>query len=96
MAKVQVTVRHGIGKDEALKRLQAAEKELLGRFRLTGYNGSWNGSKGTFRGSAFGQSAEGVLEVFENRVEVAVNVPFLFQRTAETAIREQLQKILRS
>ena len=89
-----VVIPHRLGKDEALRRI----KEGLGRARsefawlLSLQEEVWSGDRLTFRVSALGQRASGVIDVYESGVRLEVTLPWLLARFAHAAQRVIGQK----
>lgn len=79
-----VSIPHRLGKEEAVRRLQSG----LGKVRasyghlLAVQEETWTENHLQFRVSALGQAASGTLEVFEDRVDLEVYLPWLLARLA--------------
>lgn len=77
-----VSIPHRLGKEEAVRRLQSG----LGKVRasyghlLAVQEETWTENHLQFRVSALGQAASGTLEVFEDRVDLEVYLPWLLAR----------------
>lgn len=84
-----VVIPHRLGKDEALRRI----KDGLGRAKtefawvLSLEEEMWSGDRLTFRASALGQRAVGIIDVYEAGVRVEVTLPWLLARFAHAAQR---------
>ncbi|MGE5166455.1 MAG: polyhydroxyalkanoic acid system family protein [Sphingobacteriales bacterium] len=84
-----VVIPHRLGKDEALRRI----KDGLGRTKtefawvLSLEEEMWSGDRLTFRASALGQRAVGIIDVYEAGVRVEVTLPWLLARFAHAAQR---------
>jgi hypothetical protein len=89
-----VVIPHGLGKDEALRRI----KEGLGRAKtefawlLSVEQENWEGDRLTFQASALGQRASGIIDVYEAGVRLEVMLPWLLARFAHAAQRVIGQK----
>lgn len=89
-----VIIPHRLGKDEALRRI----KDGLGRAktefaRLIALDEErWDGDRLTFRARALGQTASGVIDVYEAGVRLEVTLPWLLAKFAAAAQRVIGQK----
>jgi hypothetical protein len=89
-----VVIPHRLGKDEALRR----NKDGLGRARaefgwlLSLEEEVWSGDRLTFRVTALGQHASGIIDVYEAGVRLEVTLPWLLARFAHAAQRVIGQK----
>ena len=89
-----VVIPHRLGKDEALRRI----KDGLGRARaefgwlLSLEEEVWSGDRLTFRVTALGQHAFGIIDVYEAGVRLEVTLPWLLARFAHAAQRVIGQK----
>jgi putative polyhydroxyalkanoic acid system protein len=89
-----VVIPHRLGKDEALRRI----KDGLGRARaefgwlLSLEEEVWSGDRLTFRVTALGQHASGIIDVYEAGVRFEVTLPWLLARFAHAAQRVIGQK----
>jgi putative polyhydroxyalkanoic acid system protein len=89
-----VVIPHRLGKDEALRRI----KDGLGRARaefgwlLSLEEEVWSGDRLTFRITALGQHASGIIDVYEAGVRLEVALPWLLARFAHAAQRVIGQK----
>jgi hypothetical protein len=89
-----VVIPHRLGKDEALRRI----KDGLGRARaefvwlLSLEEEVWSGDRLTFRVTALGQHASGIIDVYETGVRLEVTLPWLLARFAHAAQRVIGQK----
>lgn len=89
-----VVIPHHLGKDEALRRI----KDGLGRARaefgwlLSLEEEVWSGDRLTFRVTALGQHAFGIIDVYEAGVRLEVTLPWLLARFAHAAQRVIGQK----
>jgi Putative polyhydroxyalkanoic acid system protein (PHA_gran_rgn) len=89
-----VVISHHLGKHEALRRI----KDGLGRARaefgwlLSLEEEVWSGDRLTFRVTALGQHAFGIIDVYEAGVRLEVTLPWLLARFAHAAQRVIGQK----
>jgi Putative polyhydroxyalkanoic acid system protein (PHA_gran_rgn) len=94
-----VSIPHRLGKAEAVRRLKAGLSSAQADFRhvFTVQEETWVGDSLTFRISALGQSASGLIDVREDHVQLEVQLPWLLARIAEKAqgmIRSRGQLLL--
>lgn len=93
-----VSIPHRLGKDEAVRRLQAGLTRAARSIPVLSVDEErWEGDKMIFRVRALGQSAAGHVDVAEDHVRVEVVLPWLLQRFAEAAqaaIRSRGQRLL--
>src|SRR4051794_12702735 len=83
---IVVTLPHGLGKAEAVKRLQSsfsdAQSSGAGFFV---FKNQWSGDHLDFRASLLGQSTSGTLDVAEDHVRLEVRLPWLLSLLANKA-----------
>jgi hypothetical protein len=94
-----VSIPHRLGKAEAVRRLKGGLASAQSDFRhvFTVQEETWVGDSLTFRLSALGQAASGVIDVREDHVLLEIQLPWLLQRIAEKAqglIRKRAQLLL--
>jgi hypothetical protein len=79
-----VSIPHRLGKEEALRRLQAGIDKVRANYGhlFAVQEESWAGNLLRFRVSALGQAASGTLEVLEDRVDLQLHLPWLLARLA--------------
>ena len=82
-----VTIPHRLGKDEAVRRLKAGLSSVQTDFKhlFSVQEETWVGDSLTFRISALGQQASGVIDVHEDDVQLQVQLPWLLHRIVEKA-----------
>jgi hypothetical protein len=82
---VTAAVPHRLGKEEALRRLKTGLERARGNFGglLTLEREQWEGDTLTFQMRALGQSAAGTITVLEDKVMIAVALPWLLAKAAE-------------
>jgi Putative polyhydroxyalkanoic acid system protein (PHA_gran_rgn) len=84
-----VVIPHRLGKDEALRRIRdgigRAKTEFAWLLSLD--EEAWTGDRLTFRVSALGQHASGIIDVYEAGVRLEVTLPWLLARFAHAAQR---------
>jgi len=82
---VAVTIAHGLGKVEAIRRLKE------GFARANGHLGAmiaveqeiWEGDTWRFRMRAFSQTAAATIEVLEDALHIEVSLPWLLAKVAK-------------
>jgi len=94
-----VTIPHKLGKAEAVRRLQTGLEKARSEFRhvFTVQEETWVGDTLTFRISALGQAASGVIDVREDHVQMELQLPWLLHQIVEKAqglIRKRGQLLL--
>lgn len=94
-----VSIPHRLGKAEAVRRLKAGLGSARSDFRhiFTVHEETWVADTLTFRLSALGQSASGIIDVREDHVQLEVELPWLLHQIAEKAqglIRKRGQLLL--
>jgi len=89
-----VTIRHRLGKAEALRRIKDGLGRARGEFAslLTFEDETWTGDRLAFRVSALGQRAAGFIDVSEQAVRLEVTLPWLLAKFAQAAQRVIGQK----
>jgi len=94
-----VSIPHRLGKAEAVRRLKAglasAQSDLKHIFSVQ--EETWAGDCLTFRISALGQSAAGIIDVREDHVSMELQLPWLLHKIVERAqglIRKRGQLML--
>jgi hypothetical protein len=89
-----VSIPHRLGREEAVRRIKsglAAARTHYSAF-LTIHEETWAGDHLTFRVSAIGQSAAGLIDVADDHVRLEVTLPWLLAKLAEKftpAIRKE-------
>lgn len=94
-----VSIPHRLGKAEAVRRLKSGLGSARSDFRhvFTVQEETWAGDTLTFRLSALGQAASGIIDVREDHVQLEVQLPWLLHQIAEKAqglIRKRGQLLL--
>ena len=89
-----VSIPHRLGQAEAVRRLKAGLAGANTHFAhlLTISEETWNDNCLTFRASALGQAASGLIDVREDHVVLTVQLPWLLAKFAQAAsqmIRKQ-------
>ena len=88
-----VSIPHQLGQEEAKRRLQtgiAGLKETYGN-KIAVVEDTWSGNRLDFRVTALGQGATGSIEVEQDRVTLAVQLPWVLAVLAEKA-KSMIQK----
>jgi len=79
-----ITIAHGLGKDEALRRIRPALASASRHFPVLQVEEEiWSGDSMTFRVRALGQSASGSVAVAADHVRLAVTLPWLLHAFAQ-------------
>lgn len=96
---VVVTIPHRLGKQEAIKRLQAGFKNVRSTFgeKFVVVNDDWKGDHLDFRASLLGQSTTGTVDVADDHVRLEVQLPWMLSLLANKAkqlVRRQGQLML--
>ncbi|BAF90345.1 hypothetical protein AZC_4347 [Azorhizobium caulinodans ORS 571] len=88
-----VSVPHKLGREEAVRRLQQGTSLLREKFgnQVQILEETWVDSNLDFRIAAMGQQASGKIEVADDQVNLAVELPYLLH-LAGTKIKEMVQK----
>ena len=94
-----VSIPHRLGKDEAVRRLKAGLSSAQSDFKhvFTVQEEVWAGDRLTFRISAIGQQAAGIIDVREDNVQLELQLPWLLHQIVEKAqglIRRRGQLLL--
>ncbi len=94
-----VSIPHRLGKDEAVRRLKSGLANARTSFgsMMTITEESWSGNTLSFGAGLLGQRASGVIEVFDEHVQVEVQLPWILARLAEKArglVQKQTQLML--
>ena len=81
-----VSIPHRLGKDEATRRLQSGLANARTHFGhlFTLQEETWSGNNLAFRLTARGQAIGGTIDVFDDRVDLQVTLPWLLAKLAET------------
>jgi hypothetical protein len=81
-----VSIPHHLGKDEATRRLQSGLANARTHFGhlFTLQEETWSGNNLAFRLTALGQAIGGTVDVFDDRVDLQVTLPWLLAKLAET------------
>ena len=82
-----VSIPHRLGKDEAVRRLRTGLEGVRSDFKhiFTVQEETWVGDSLTFRISALGQAASGVIDVREDNVQLQLQLPWLLHQIVEKA-----------
>ena len=85
MEPLVITIKHRLGRDEALRRIRPALGKASAHFPvLTVDEEIWSGNTMTFRVRALGQSASGSVSVADDHVRLAVTLPWLLHKFAHS------------
>jgi hypothetical protein len=80
-----VSIPHGLGKAEALRRLQSGLAKASTNFGhlFTVQEETWTGDHLAFRISALGRMMSGTIDVAEDRVDVEIVLPWLLAQLVD-------------
>ena len=88
MEPLVVTIRHQLGKEEALRRVRPALGKASTSFPvLKVEEETWSGNRMDFRVRALGQVASGSVMVEDASVRLEVTLPWLLHKFAESVQR---------
>ena len=99
MPKMQVTVPHELGRDEALDRVKNLLSDMKAQYgdKITDLQENWTGNGGTFSFKAMGFKLSGSLDVTDDAMKLNGDFPWAakpFQGTVEATIRERAERLL--
>ena len=100
MANINVSIPYQLSPDEALRRIRIYVSEVKAQYAgvISDFQESWNGSVGSFSGSAKGHAASGNILVNPGMVFVELTIPplaALFGKgKIESEIRARLSAVL--
>ena len=82
-----VSIPHRLGREEAVRRIKSGFGQAHAHFAhlLTISEESWDDSRLSFRASALGQAASGLIDVRDDHVVLTVQLPWLLARFAQAA-----------
>jgi len=85
---VVVSVPHSLGREEAVRRLKAGFERAGSQFGglLDISEQAWTGDRLTFRATALGQQASGLIDVGDADVRIEVTLPWLLAKIAEKLV----------
>lgn len=100
-ATVTITVRHRLGRDEAMRRVRRRAGELQAEHPLLIRNAhaEWGEAMGLVRLTALGQAFTGHVEVTDRDVTLGIDIPLLagaLSERIETFFRRELRRVLRA
>jgi hypothetical protein len=100
MSKLNVSVPHGLGREEATNRVKAFIAQAKEQFgdKMSGFKEEWAGNDCEFTASGSGVSVSGQLKVSEDKVEITSKLPMaamFFKGKLETALTDGLTAILK-
>ena len=84
---VVVTIPHRLGKQEAVRRLQAGFSNVRSTFgeSFVVVKDEWAGDRLDFRASVLGQATTGTVEVADDHVRLEVQLPWVLSLLADKA-----------
>ncbi len=96
---VVVTIPHKLGKQEAVRRLQAGFKNVRSTFgeKFVVVKDDWKGDHLDFHASLLGQNTTGTVDVAEDHVRLEVQLPWIlamFANKAKALVQKQGQLML--
>jgi putative polyhydroxyalkanoate system protein len=96
---VTVNVPHGLGKEEARRRIGEgfAEMQPGGPMALLSMKQYWEGDRLHFEGSGLGQTIRGRLDVLAESVQIQIDLPLMLAAIADLItgpIKKRTQKLL--
>jgi len=99
MPKIQLSVPHQLGQDEAKSRVSKLIAETRGRFggRVTDLEEAWTGNIDAFHFRAMGFAVDGQIEVQPAEVRIDVDLPWAalpFKGRIESEILKHARELL--
>ncbi len=99
MPKLEISVRHRLPRDEAIRRIKSLLVDLEEEHgdNIAKMQEAWSGNIGQFSFEAMGFAVSGTLEVTSSEVKLNGQLPFaasFFKGRIESAIRERAQRLL--
>ena len=99
MPKLDFSVPHSLGKDEARSRLEAFADRVRAKYegQVKDVKQSWEGDTLCFGFRTLGSNFDGRLTIEENRLAVDGSLPFaamMFKGKIESTIREELERLM--
>jgi hypothetical protein len=82
-----VSIPHRLGREEAVRRIKSGFGQAHAHFAhlLTISEETWDDNRLSFRASALGQVASGVVDVRDDHIMLTVQLPWLLARFAQAA-----------
>jgi hypothetical protein len=82
-----VSIPHRLGREEAVRRLKSGLSGARANFAhlITISEETWEDSRLSFRASALGQAASGLIDVRDDHVVLTVQLPWLLAKFAQVA-----------
>ena len=82
-----VSIPHRLGREEAVRRIKAGLTGARAHFAhlIAISEETWEESRLSFRASALGQAASGVIDVRDDHVVLTVRLPWLLAKFAQAA-----------
>jgi hypothetical protein len=99
MPKINLSVPHQLGQDEAKSRISKLITESRGQFggKVTDLEEEWTGNTDAFRFRAMGFAVDGQIEVQPAEVRIDVNLPWAalpFKGRVESEILKHARELL--
>jgi putative polyhydroxyalkanoate system protein len=101
MPKFNVTVPHSLSKEDATRRLEQFVQVLRDKFQdqVSDLEQTWEGDDLKFRFKTYGIQLSGKIAVTDNVLVMDGDLPFtamMFKGKIESAIREQLERLVKA
>jgi hypothetical protein len=82
-----VSIPHRLGREEAVRRLKSGLAGARANFAhlITISEETWDDNRLSFRASALGQAASGLIDVRDDHVVLTVQLPWLLAKFAQAA-----------
>lgn len=101
MPKFNVTVPHSLAREEATRRLDQFVQVLQEKFQeqVSDLEQTWEGDDLNFRFKTYGIQLSGKITVTDDALVMDGELPFtamMFKGKIESAIREQLERLVKS
>ena len=99
MPKIEMSVPHQLGREEAMSRIQGMMTQVKEQYgsQVTDLEEQWTDSGGSFSFKAMGFAVSGDLAVHDDHVSMDGDIPWAaapFKGTIETTIRERAERLL--
>jgi hypothetical protein len=84
-APISISINHRLGREEALRRLKTGLATIRSSYSavITVQQEVWTGDKLTLSLRALGQPSSGTIEVFDDRLQIEVTLPWLLAKIAD-------------
>jgi len=87
-APLVVSIQHRLGREEAVRRLKSGLTSMRNNYSplITVEREAWVADKLTFSLRALGQASSGTIEVFDDRLQIEVALPWLLAKFANRIV----------